>query len=109
VTEFLPSDLRHRLALEQLERVDDGGGGFTESWAAVATLWCDLRPVAGSETVEAGRLAGTVSHEISLRYRLGVVPAMRFRDGARVFHIVSVINVDERNRWLKCLTEERDL
>jgi SPP1 family predicted phage head-tail adaptor len=109
VTEFLPSDLHHRLALEQLERVDDGGGGFTENWAAVATLWCDLRPLTGSETVEADRLAGTVSHEISLRYRLGILPAMRFRDGARVFHIVSVINVDERNRWLKCLCEERDL
>jgi SPP1 family predicted phage head-tail adaptor len=109
VTEFLPSDLRHRLALEQLERVDDGGGGFAESWATVATLQCDLRPLAGSETVEADRLAGTVTHEIALRYRPGVVPAMRFRDGTRVFHIVSVINVDERNRWLKCLCEERDL
>jgi len=34
---------------------------------------------------------------------------MCLRKDARVFHIVSVINVDERNRWLKCLCEERDL
>ncbi len=109
MTEFLPSDLRHRLTLEQLERMSDEGGGFSESWAAVATLWCDVRPLAGSETVESDRLAGRVSHEIALRYRPEVVPAMRFRDGARVFHIVSVIDVDERRRWLKCLCEERDL
>ena len=109
MTEFLPSDLRHRLTLEQLDRVSDDGGGFSESWVAVATLWCDLRPMAGSETVEADRLAGRVSHEIALRYRPGVAPAMRFTDGARVFHIVSVIDVDERHRWLKCLCEERDL
>jgi SPP1 family predicted phage head-tail adaptor len=109
VTEFLPSELRHRLTLEQLERVSDEGGGFSESWVAIATLWCDLRPIAGSETVESDRLAGRVSHEISLRHRPGVVPAMRFTEGARVFHIVSVINVDERNRWLKCLCEERNL
>ena len=32
---------------------------------------------------------------------------MRFRKGTRLFHIESVINVDERNRWLKCLCEER--
>jgi len=38
-----------------------------------------------------------------------VVPARCLRKDARVFHIVSVINVDERNRWLKCLCEERDL
>jgi SPP1 family predicted phage head-tail adaptor len=109
VTEFLPSDLRHRLRLEQIERVSDESGGFTETWAPVATLWCDLRPLEGVETVEADRLAGRVSHEISLRYRPGVVPAMRFGKGTRVFHIVSVINVDEQNRWLKCLCEERDL
>ncbi len=109
MTEFLPSDLRHRLALEELQRVSDDGGGFTESWVEVATLSADLRPIAGSETVEADRLAGRVSHEVALRYRAGVQPAMRFRQGARVFHIVSVIDVDERHRWLKCLCEKRDL
>jgi SPP1 family predicted phage head-tail adaptor len=90
VTEFLPSDLRHRLTLEQIERVSDESGGFTETWTPIVTLWCDLRPLDGVETVEADRLAGRVSHEIALRYRPGVVPAMRFRKGARVFHIVSV-------------------
>jgi SPP1 family predicted phage head-tail adaptor len=109
VTEFLPSDLRHRLALEELQRVSDEGGGFAESWITVATLWCDFRPLAGLETVEADRVAGRVSHEVSLRYRPGVQPAMRFRKGARLFHILTVINVDERNHWLKCLCEERDL
>jgi SPP1 family predicted phage head-tail adaptor len=109
VTEFLPSDLRHRLTLEQLQREEDEGGGFTESWVAVATLWAELRPTGGSESVEADRLAARVTHEVSLRYRPGVKPAMRFRKGARLFHIVTVINVEERNRWLKCLCEEREL
>jgi SPP1 family predicted phage head-tail adaptor len=109
VTEFLPSDLRHRLTLEELERTEDDGGGFAEDWVERAELWADLRPLAGSETVEADRLAGSVTHEVSLRYRAGVVPAMRFRLGARVFHIVAVIDVEERRRWLKCLCEEREL
>ena len=109
MTEFLPSDLRHRVTLEELEREADEGGGFAETWAPVATLSADIRPSGGGEGVEADRLAGRVSHEIALRYRPGVVPAMRFRKGTRIFHILSVINVDERNRWLKCLCEERDL
>ena len=109
MTVFLPSDLRHRLTLEELQREADEGGGFTEIWVEMATLWADLRPVGGSESVEADRLAGRVTHEISLRYRPGVQPAMRFRKGARLFHIVTVINVEERNRWLKCLCEEREL
>jgi len=109
VTEFLPSDLRHRLALQELQREDDEGGGFTEDWVEIAELWADLRPVGGSETVEADRLAGRITHEVSLRYRAGVQPAMRFRQGARLFHILTVIDVEERKRWLKCLCEEREL
>jgi SPP1 family predicted phage head-tail adaptor len=106
---FRPSRLRQRLTLEQLERTSDGGGGFTEDWAAVATLFADLCPTGGAERVESDRLAGTVTHEVVLRYRPGVVPAMRFRKATRIFHILAVIDVEERHRWLKCLCEERDL
>jgi SPP1 family predicted phage head-tail adaptor len=109
VTAFRPSDLRHRLTLEELSRVADEGGGFTESWIAVASFFADLRPFSGDERYEADRLAGRVTHEVSLRYRAGVVPAMRFRKGTRIFHIVSVIDVEERRSWLNCLCEEREL
>jgi SPP1 family predicted phage head-tail adaptor len=102
-------ELRHRLVLEELQREADGGGGFIETWGAVAELSAVLRPVSGSESVEADRIAGKVTHEIVLRYRDGVRPAMRFRKGARLFHIVSAIDVDERNAWLTCLCEEREL
>ncbi|MGH6826423.1 phage head closure protein [Methyloceanibacter sp.] len=109
MTELRSSDLRHRLTLEELSRVADEGGGFSETWVTVATLSADLQPISGSETVEADRLAGTVTHEVVLRYRAGVVPAMRFRKGARIFLIIAVIDVEERRRWLKCWCEEREL
>ena len=109
MTEFSPSDLRHRLTLEQLSRVADEGGGFTESWVTVATLSADLRPIEGDERYEADRLAGRNTHQVSLRHRAGVAPAMRFRKGTRIFHIVSAIDVEERKRWLTCLCEEREL
>lgn len=104
-----PSELRHRLTLEEVQRVADGAGGFTTSWAGVADLWAALTPTGGSEGVEAGRLAGKRAYEIVLRYRDGVRPAMRFRMGARIFEILTVTDVGERHRWLRCLCEERDL
>lgn len=104
-----PSDLRHRLKLEEAERVSDGGGGFTETWVEVATLSAALRPRGGSEGVDSGRLAGRVTHEVTLRYRAGVTPAMRFRMGSRVFHILAASDQDERKHWLRCSCEERDL
>jgi SPP1 family predicted phage head-tail adaptor len=109
VTAFSPSALRHRLALERPERVSDEAGGFAQTWVEEAELWADLRPVRGREDVEAGRLAGAVTHEIALRWRAGVLPEMRFRRQSRVFHIQAVIDSGERLRWLKCLCEEREL
>ena len=104
-----PGDLRHRVVLEEAQRVSDGAGGYTETWVALATLWAALSPSGGGEGVEAGRLAGRVSHIITVRHRAGVTPAMRFRQGARVFHILAVIDEAARHHWLRCLCEERDL
>ena len=104
-----PGDLRHLLVLEEPQRVSDGAGGFIESWVTVASVWAAIRTSGGGEAVEAGRLAGRVTHGVTLRYRAGVTPAMRFRQGVRVFHILAVIDEDERKRMLRCLCEERDL
>jgi len=89
--------------------VSDGAGGFTESWIEVGTVWAGIASSGGGEAVDSGRLAGRVSHTVTLRYRDGVTPAMRFRLGGRVFHILAVIDEGERRRWLRCLCEERDL
>jgi SPP1 family predicted phage head-tail adaptor len=104
-----PGDLRHRLTLQEVQRVGDGAGGATTSWSDVADVWAQLTPAGGSEGIEAGRLAGKRAYEIVLRYRDGVQPAMRFRFGTRILEILTVVDVGERRRWLRCLCEERDL
>jgi len=102
-------DLRERLTLEEAARIGDGGGGANESWRAVATLWAAMLPLSGDEGLDADAPSGTVSHEIWLRYRAGVLPDMRLRSGDRIFDIRSVIDVGERGRWLRLLCEERRL
>ena len=104
-----PGALRHRLTLQEVQRVSDGAGGFTTSWEDVADVWARLTPVGGSEGVEAGRLAGKRAYEIVLRYRDGVQPAMRFVSGARIFEILTTATIGERRHWLRWLCEERDL
>lgn len=102
-------DLRHRLVLEQVVRVDDGIGGADETWETVAEIWAGLRPLTGQEREAADQITGRITHEIWVRHRTGVKPAMRFRHGARLFEIRAVIDAGERRRLLKCLAEERDL
>lgn len=101
--------LRARLVLEEPVRMPDGGGGASESWVEMATVWGRIKARSGGEAVDADRVTGTVTQIITIRYRAGVVPQMRFRSGSRIFHILSVVNVEDRDRWLVCRCEERDL
>ena len=80
-------DLRHRLALEQAVRQDDGSGGADKSWEVVDELWAAVRPMSGQEREVSDQLAGRVTHEIWVRYRTGVKPEMRFRHNARIFEM----------------------
>lgn len=101
--------LRHRLVLERLERAADGGGGAAETWLTEAALWAAIRPLGGHERMAADKVAGRLSHEITIRFRTGVTPEMRFRADTRIFHIDAVMDVRERRAWLRCLCTEDDL
>lgn len=102
-------ELRHIVTLEAPSRTPDEGGGGSESWNAVATLWAAIRATGGGESDLADSLRGRVSHEVVIRNRADVAPAKRFRLGARVFHILAVRDPDGRGRFMSCLAEERNL
>ncbi len=100
--------LRQRLTLQSPSRVDDGGGGATVTWDTVAELWAYVRPITGDERLRHDAVTARVTHEVWIRHRSDVAPAMRFTDGARVLDIVAVLDPGRRDR-LQCLCEERQL
>ncbi|MGL4394909.1 MAG: phage head closure protein [Hyphomicrobium sp.] len=102
-------DLRHRIVIEAETRVSDGAGGASATWQTVAEVWAAIWPRSTDETFTADRLAGRATHDIWIRHRAGVVPAMRLRFGQRLFDIRGVIDSEDRGHWLKCVVEERDL
>lgn len=98
--------LKYRVVLEERVRVADGGGGATESWTPVATLWASLKQRSGQEREAADRTVAQAMTVITIRYRAGVTAEMRFRHGARLFNIRSALDKDGHKRWLTCLCEE---
>lgn len=102
-------DLSTRLTLEAASRTDDGGGGASMVWETVAEVWAAVRATGGGEATALDRVAGSVRHEVVIRYRDDVKPEMRFREGTRIYGIVAVFDPDRHRRWLRCLVEERDL
>ena len=100
--------LRDRLTLEQPVRTPDGGGGASVAWEPVAELWASVRPLSGDERHSHDQVVGRLTHAVWLRHRLGIVPAMRLRQGVRTYEIVAVLDTPSRTH-LKCLCEERSL
>jgi len=100
-------ELNKRLVIEDLVATPDGAGGSDVNWVEFATVWAKIKPRYGSEKLLAHAVTSTTTHIISIRYRNGLRPRMRFVDGTREFEIQSIVNVDEANTWLSCLCREK--
>ena len=98
--------LRHRATIQQLVNIDDGAGGSIETWENVATVWAAIEPLRGNERYTAQQVQSTLTHKVTIRYREGIKPQMRLTYEGRIFDIESVIDIEERHRWLELLCSE---
>lgn len=103
--------LNRKLILEAPIRQPDGAGGFTVVWTALGTLWAEVTPRSGTER------AGIAAPLSRARYRIVIrgaapglprrpAPEQRFREGARLFHILAVTEADKAARYLACDAQE---
>lgn len=99
-------DLFHRFALEAPVRTSDGAGGASLTYALAAEVWGSLNATGGTESADADRLAGRITHTIWLRHRDGLTLDHRLRLGTRIFEIRTVLDHTGRQRFLECRCEE---
>ena len=94
--------LGHRVELQASTPVQDGTGQPIDAWATVTggTVWASIEPISGREFIAAGSFQSEVSHIVTLRWDSTITLTSKFRIkfGSRYFSIVSVRNVEERNR-----------
>ena len=98
-------ELRHRVELQEKTETQTALG-VTETWRTVATLWADVRDLAGREYYAAAQTQTEVTTRVRIRYRAGVTPAWRLLHGARTLEIRSVIDPDGRRRELQLMCKD---
>ena len=103
--------LNRKLELEELDRVPDGMGGFTESWVSKGALWVNLDARGASERLVGARTLPVTKFKIVTRaapYGADSRPRpdQRFREGSRVFDIRAVSELDEAGHYLEIWAEE---
>lgn len=103
------AELRHRLTLEGPVETPDLAGGATISWTAEKTLWAKIEPLTGREGFDKDLTEAELSHEIIIRFDPAIEPKKRLIKNDRIFAIISVINWQEKNRWMRLLAREEHL
>ncbi len=98
--------LRHRVQLQRQQRTPDGIGGFDIEWTTYATVSAYIAPLSGTETVVAMQIQDSTTHRLYIRYRAEILPEDRVLFGERTFNIRSVLNLEERNRFIEMRAEE---
>lgn len=124
------ADLRHLITVQYLdpEAGEDEYGAPISAWVNLGRLWSMVEPLTGREYFAAQQLQAEITHRITTRYhpgwhtayafitpaqlvpasdQMGVSPQCRITLGSRAFDILSVVDLEERHRWLELRCREK--
>lgn len=103
---MLAPKLRHRVTLSSLTQTRDEWGGVVEGWAPlVSNLPAEIVPLSGREFVAAQAVQAGVTTRITIRYRGGVLPAMRIQHEGAIYNIKAVLPDPTLRRHLTLMCE----
>ena len=102
---------RQRVTIERNDESATGSfGDRTPAWVTVATRWASVVPLRGREYLAAHQVQAEVTHRIFLRHdsvTSAVTPKHRLKIGARVFDVLSAVDIEERGREVEIMAVER--
>jgi len=103
--------LSRKLLLEARNIIPDGSGGYATEWRTLGAVWADMTARTGREDFLAGQSRPRVTYRILVRGAPVDAPSrprpdQRFREGARIFDILTVAEADGAGRFLEIVAEE---
>lgn len=98
--------MRYKVKVERATNTRDAGGGLSQSFSPVSHVYANIVPKNANSAYRQGMLQEKVTHEITIRYMNNVDTNSKITYGTRSFAVNGIVNVDERDRYLKLLCEE---
>lgn len=93
--------MRHRVTVQRQSETRDNFGQDVNEWADLKTYWARLTTLTGRELEAARQVRADVSIRIVMRAGADVTAEDRLTHGGRIFSIASVIDPEERGRYLQ--------
>ena len=94
------AQFRHKVSLQSRTTTISALGEASHTWSTYASAWASVEPLTGREFYENRAVRGEVTHKVTMRYRSGVAPEQRIVFRSRNLEIVSVRNIEERDRLI---------
>lgn len=98
------SESQHRVTIQERADTTDEEGGFTENWTDLKTIWASILPIQARQQFVYKSINVDATHLIRIRGMIDVSETInRVKWGDRIFEILTVENLQERN-FVKVLT-----
>lgn len=98
--------MRHRVEVQSAVTTSDTFSQDTEVWTTTTIRNAEISFVAGKMVTNALQNKEEITHLIRMRYFPGMTSDMRLLFKGRVFTIIYIDNVDEKNREYRVLCQE---
>lgn len=98
---YRAGQMRTACEFQRKTRTDDGAGGWSESWTAIAgaPTRCAFTSLSGSERMQAQRIEAPTRNRVACRYFAGLAEGDRIVIAGRAYEITFINNLEMRNRW----------
>jgi len=98
--------LRHRLWLKGPTNTNDTAGTIVTTYGTVAVLWGSIEPLKGQEYYDSALINSEATSRIVIRHTATIEPNYIFVFETRTFKIISVIDIDEKNKEMQLMVKE---
>lgn len=98
--------LKNKITFQEQTQTKNNFGEVEETWSDVLTTWASIQTISGKEQYLSNQNYATLSHKLRVRYSSLINSKQKILFGTRVFKILAVLNIFEKNKELEILVEE---
>lgn len=99
-------NLRQRVTIQDKQATRDSFGEEVITWVELATVWAAVEPLRGREFLDGQMATAEVTTRIRIRHRDDIKPEMRVVFGTKIYDVLSIIHLEERERQDHLMCQE---
>lgn len=96
---------RHLIRVERPVKVKTATGGTTITWELFKQMWASIKTLRSFEKQSANASWPGSDSKISIWYVSGILPTMRINHKGKIYSILGINNIEERNRDLEFICQ----